>query len=250
MVVLVLLISIYSSNKPRVASNETDTISFDSDSTRVSRTWTTYNESIQSIKYCISVASSERAEEFRNNLPINQYFFTANDYWNSIYSQVYHEQKDYINSIITSLNNLRKDRELNRNQFARVIVSFVQDIPYTLVLAEQRCEDRTDYEGPCVSDVKYGIYTPIEFLYNLRGDCDTRTLLLYTILKQFDYNPIILTSREYAHSMLALDIQASGDFILHNGRRHYFWETTAEGWDVGVLPPSSKNKNYWKKTLF
>ena len=80
MVVLVLLISIYSSNKPRVASNETDTISFDSDSTRVSRTWTTYNESIQSIKYCISVASSERAEEFRNNLPINQYFFTANDY--------------------------------------------------------------------------------------------------------------------------------------------------------------------------
>jgi len=163
---------------------------------------------------------------------------------NSIYSQVYHEQKDYINSIITSLNNLRKDRELNRNQFARVIVSFVQDIPYTLVLAEQRCEHRTDYEGPCVSDVKYGIYTPIEFLSHLRGDCDTRTLLLYTILKQFDYNPIILTSREYAHSMLALDIQASGDFILHNGRRHYFWETTAEGWDVGVLPPSSKNKNY------
>jgi hypothetical protein len=247
--ILIVLISLYGNNKTGVASNQIDTISLDNDSTRVSRTWTTYNESVQSIKYCLSVTSAVNAEEFRNNKLIEPRVYTANNYWNSVYFQIYNEQKNYLNSILTSLNSLRKDRTLNRNQFARVIVSLVQDIPYTLVLAEKECEDRIDYEGPCVSDVKYGIYTPIEFLSNLKGDCDTRTLLLYTIFKQFEYNPIILTSKEYAHSMLALDIQASGDFILHNGIKHYFWETTAPGWDVGVLPPSTRNKNYWKKTL-
>jgi hypothetical protein len=247
--ILIVLISLYSNNEARVASSQIDTISFDSDSTRVSRTWTTYDESVQSIKYSLSVTSAINAKEFRNNILTEPKVYTSTNYWNGVYIQIYNEQKNDLNSIITSLKSLQKDKVLNRNQFARVIVSLVQDIPYTLVLSEQKCEDQIEYEGPCVSGVKYGIYTPIEFLSNLKGDCDTRTLLLYTILKQFEYNPIILTSKEYAHSMLALDIQASGDFILHNGRKHYFWETTASGWDVGVLPPTTRNKNYWKKTV-
>lgn len=247
--ILIVLISLYSNDKTRVTSSQIDTISFDSDSTRVSRTWTTYDESVQTIKYSLSVTSAINAEEFRNNILTEPKVYSSTKYWNGVYVQIYNEQKNYLNSIITSLKSLRKDRALNRNQFARVIVSLVQDISYTLVLAERRCKDQIDYEGPCVSDIKYGIYTPVEFLSNLKGDCDTRTLLLYTILKQFEYNPIILTSKEYAHAMLALDIQASGDFILHNGRKHYFWETTASGWDVGVLPPSTRNKNYWEKTV-
>ena len=226
-----------------------DSLVFRNDSSFVRRTWSAYGTSRQRISYAIPKSINSKAQRFRDNGIIHPKAYSDEEYWGSIYFQIYTDQKTELDFFIDTLSALRQKENYDRNQFAKVIVSFVQDIPYTLVLGNRKCEDQTEYTGPCISDTKYGLYSPVEFLYHLKGDCDTRTLLLYSVLKQFNYNPIILTSREYAHAILALDIQASGDFILHNGKKYYFWETTSKGWEAGMLPPSSRNKSYWKKTL-
>lgn len=247
---LVVFISLYNSINLESKQNRPDTIFAEGDSIRVSRAWSNYGETSYQLDYSIAKTSHQEAERFRNEDLFEPQVFNANDYWKSIYFQIYFEQKNSLVEITKLLQKIRTESNLDRNEFAKIIVSFVQDVPYTLVLYKQNCEDKTDYSGPCVNKVKYGLYSPLEFLSHLKGDCDTRTLLLYTLFKKFGYNPIIVNSDEYAHSMLALDIQASGEYVLHNGRRHYFWETTSTGWEAGVLPPQNKNKKYWDKTLF
>ena len=89
----------------------------------------------------------------------------------------------------------------------------------------------------------------MEFLYSLSGDCDTRSVLLYTLLKQVEIDPIIVISNEYAHAMIAVDIPGAGDYIIHKGKKFYFWETTNTGWLPGMLPPGVNNLAYWRVTL-
>lgn len=228
---------------------QSDTLRLDGDTSYVGRTWDTYGKSLQHVDYQVPKSADSAAQMFRTFTVKRPWVDSPEDYWKSIYAQIYNEQKDQVQFLTTKLSHLQKTNKYDRNEFARVIVSLVQDIPYTLVLDLNKCEDQTDYKGPCVSNVKYGLYSPVEFLYHLKGDCDTRTLLIYTLLKHFDYNPIIMTSKEYLHSMIAVDIQTTGDHILHNGKKFYFWETTAKGWDAGILPPGTRVKSYWKKTL-
>jgi hypothetical protein len=58
-----------------------------------------------------------------------------------------------------------------------------------------------------------------------------------------------MISNEYRHAMIAIDLPASGDHIIHKGKKFYFWETTNTGWLPGMLPPDTNNIAYWKITL-
>lgn len=137
---------------------------------------------------------------------------------------------------------------LDRSKLAELVVTFVQDIPYSYVLPGD-CESYKTNGKPCVGDVTLGIYSPYEFIHTLNGDCDTRSVLIYAILQELAFDPMILISDEYAHAMIALNIPTSGDYILSGGEKYYFWETTAKGWPVGMLPPTTGNKDYWKIAL-
>ena len=126
-----------------------------------------------------------------------------------------------------------------------MIVAFVQDIPYQYVLSDG-CQNKV---GECNPYVSWGIYSPVEFMHHLKGDCDTRTVLLYTLLKNFGFDPLIINSKEYRHSMLALDLPSAGDDFLYKGRRYAYWETTNIGWMPGMLPPEMNNEAYWAVAL-
>lgn len=89
----------------------------------------------------------------------------------------------------------------------------------------------------------------MEFLHTLKGDCDTRTVLLYGLLKGLGYSPKIANSEFYLHSMLLLDIPSRGEYLVENGKRYYFWETTAAGWQSGQLPPRFSQKKHWEIVL-
>lgn len=169
------------------------------------------------------------------------------EYWGEIYKSLHELNKQDLKSIQDSLEILKVTRDLNRSEFAYLIVSFIQDIPYSYIKTKG-CEDIKNGEL-CKGDSRFGILSPIEFLYTLHGDCDTRTVLLYSLLNSFGYKPLILISREYLHSMLALEIPSSGEFLTHKGRKFYFWETTNTGWEPGMIAPDMKNKNYWNIAL-
>jgi len=218
------------------------------DSVSTARHWRTWEEYGWNEIYCadyeVDLPSAEAAGQVRQEIVVNE---TLGPYelWRDVYYDLYVDARVKLTRIQDSLVAAGQEKELDREAFARMVVAFVQDIPYQFVLSDG-CEGKG---GLCNPYVKWGIYSPLEFLYSLRGDCDTRTVLLFTLLKNFGYSPVIINSVEYKHSMLALDLPSSGDDFLYKGRRYAYWETTNVGWLPGMLPPEMNNKNYWQVVL-
>ena len=217
----------------------------DEDSLRIhTRNWRGKHQS-----YCTDFEVSRRdfreSTQHKNDFDL-QHGNLYHQVWGDLYKALYSHNTQHLQSLKDSLLVIKAERALGRNEFADAVVKFIQDIPYAYIEQDSCLEGRSK---PCVSNQSYGITTPVEFMYSLKGDCDSRTLILYTLLKDFGYRPLILISREYLHSMLALDIQSAGEYIFHNGQKFYFWETTAKGWESGIIPPGMGNKKYWNIAL-
>jgi hypothetical protein len=211
------------------------------------RLWLDYfNETTYAMDYAVRDDAVLAAGNFRKGWHINKWQ-SDNDYWRQVYFAIYEQNKNRLGFVQDSLAYLRDSLRIGRDDFARMVVSFVQDIPYNYILPDSCDAKHTDF--PCVPNVKYGILSPVEFLNTLQGDCDTRTVLLFTLLRNFGYEPVIINSNQYLHSMLALDIPAAGDYLEHKGKRYAFWETTNVGWLPGMIPPDMNNTSYWQVTL-
>lgn len=200
--------------------------------------------------FCTSYESLERinsATRDRRNR-ITREAFSYEDLWGSVYRNLVEDSKNNIRFLADSLSVISSEKQLTRPALAEMIVTFVQDIPYSYVLNIDCSEYETNGK-PCLGNVALGLLSPYEFIHSLYGDCDTRAVLIYTLLEELGFDPMIVVSNQYAHAMLALNIPSSGDHLTHRGNNYYFWETTAKGWPIGMLPPSTNNVNYWKIAL-
>ncbi len=200
--------------------------------------------------FCATYESIERVS-LSAGKKRNEIVFDLNTYenlWGSIYAELVRESQSHIDFLVDSLAGISQQKELSRSEFAEMIVSFVQDIPYSYVRV-QDCSEANNKGKPCIGNIAFGLLSPYEFLHSLYGDCDTRSVLIYALLEKLGYDPMIVVSNEYAHAMLALNIPASGDHLKHQGKKYYFWETTGKGWPIGMLPPNSNNVKYWKIAL-
>ena len=159
-----------------------------------------------------------------SSLNINSSYFSN---WKELYREMYKHDKNKLDLVYPMLNDIWRSYNIDRRQFLDVIVSFVQNI---------------DYKNP---DNSLGIYTPVEFMAYYQGDCDTRTVFLYTVLKKYNYDVVILDSEAYKHSMIGINISSSGKYKYYNGKRYYTWETTSAGWKLGMIPPKQSNISYW-----
>ena len=166
-------------------------------------------------------------------------------YWGKLYRQLVDQDYYQIQFLADSLYDLAVEKDFGEREFASLVVSFIQDIPYSYIKPDE-CPDTNK---PCKANVRFGIFSPYEFLHTMSGDCDTRAVLLFAMFDYLGYDPMIVISDNYLHAMLALNIQSSGDYISHDQKKYYFWETTAKGWDIGILPPSYSNVDYWKVAL-
>ena len=172
----------------------------------------------------------------------------------ALYRVIYNSDKLDLNLVYKELDFIRRDRSLSKRRFAEIVVSMVQNIPYNIIVQEScsLAQIRNDsvnemilrgYE--CEGNVYAGVYSPLEFVKKMKGDCDSRTLFIYTVLKKFNYDVVILNSDLYAHSIIGLNITSSGRYKYYNGKRYYTWETTAKGYELGVLPADFSNIDYW-----
>jgi hypothetical protein len=210
------------------------------------RSWLEYT---RNDSYCTQYqflsSAAEDSYTYRNELTM-QDDLTDEDFWKRLYSSLYEHDREKLIHLQDSLKAIADLRQLDHGEFARFVVAFIQDIPYSYVIPDD-CTEHPDH--PCLPNVRFGILSPVEFLYSLQGDCDTRTVLAYTLLRNLGYNPVIINSNEYRHSMLALDTPASGDDFIYKGRKYSYWETTNIGWLPGMLPPDMNNKDYWNVAL-
>lgn len=179
----------------------------------------------------------EEAKVFMTRYRLNSRF----DY-TELYSSILKNEGKQHQSLFHLFDSIQKVRNYNEYEFAGLIVTMVQEIPYTLIL-EESCPDIV--RTPCVPYVPFGLYTPKQFTYTLDGDCDTRVLLLYALLDHYGYQVAILCSDFYSHAMLGIALPGSGYYLEQNNIRYYFWETTSKGWGLGQLNPASRNLSFW-----
>jgi hypothetical protein len=178
--------------------------------------------------------------------------------WGDFYRGMYRYDKSKLDLVYPMLDRIWNNNTFNRREFVDVVVSFVQNMEYNVVTMDD-CQ--TSYQKnnairqlmnsgiKCDGEVYAGVYSPLEFMANFKGDCDSRTVFLYTALKRYNYDVVILNSELYAHSILGVNIASSGKYKYYNGKRYYTWETTNRGWRLGMLPPDYSNINNWDVVL-
>ena len=175
-----------------------------------------------------------------------------------LYRDIYSSDKYDLELVYKELDFIRRDRSLSKRKFAEIIVSMVQYIPYNIVAQESCFKAQISNDSirdmifsgiECEGNIYGGVYSPIELVKKMKGDCDSRTLFIYTVLKKFNYDVVILNSDLYAHSIIGLNIPSSGRYKSYKGKRYYTWETTAKGFDLGILPADFSNMKYWYVAL-
>jgi hypothetical protein len=241
-----------------VDTNQIDTIQKpikDSIITRY-RSWKDYSGKSYEGKYQIRLSSFKKAHYNKNSLNISQNTIKSYD---GIVFNLKEFDKNNINSVFRLFDSIGKANKLNKIKFAEMIVTFVQDIPYAIVL-QDGCDASLyndqftrnyllNHTGECDGGQRFGINTPIEFLVNLKGDCDTRTLLLYTIFSYYNYDVALMSSEFYGHSIIGINLPIAGMAYTYGNQRYVMWETTAPNCKAGVIPNEISNLNNWRISL-
>lgn len=178
--------------------------------------------------------------------------------YNSVVSQMHDFERNRLVLLYNMFDSLRLCYKMTDILFAKVITSCIQDIPYTLILPSA-CNPRLYNDdfittflnkgGNCIGNIKYGIFSPSEFMGNLSGDCDTRALTLYTILNHYKYDVVMLASDVYRHAILGVNLPLEGTSIIINNKRYVLWETTQQGVSPGIISPEYKDLKYWSTVL-
>jgi len=219
------------------------------------RIWQDYSKKEYSGNIKVRVFDYQSVGSFRNNISVTPQ--NSNQY-NYIVSRIYDFDKNKLSLLYSMFDSLKTKHNLSETRFAEVITSCIQDIPYTLVLDNDcnanKYNDKfiTDYlsnGGKCEGFVKFGLLSPTEFMGSLIGDCDTRTLLLFTVLNHYNYDVAMLGSELYKHSIIGINLPYKGISKSINGKRYVIWETTEQGIPPGVIPREVSDMRFWNVTL-
>lgn len=220
------------------------------------RIWEDYDGNKYEGKYQLSMNAFRDSKIFKQNMNASQN--SINSYDEIIYN-LKNRDKNKLNGLYKLFDSINLNKKLSKIKFAEMIVSFVQDIPYAIVL-DNDCDASLyndpftkkyllNHTGKCDSYQKFGINTPVEFLMNLKGDCDTRTLLLYTIFSHYNYDIALLSSEFYGHSILGINLPINGIVYNYNNQNYVLWETTAPNCKPGIVPNEISNLNNWRISL-
>lgn len=217
------------------------------------------------LKYITTVKSFFETQNNHSKVD-NLYSKTSTNpisYFNKLYSNLEEFDSKKIDSIVKVLGKKASDKKLNQIQTAEMVVTFIQEIPYVLV-HQNSCEQvvKSDKENsfivsyhqdkkPCLPNIPGGVQSPYEFLHNLKGDCDTRSLLGYAILKKMNISASVWVSQAYGHSILGVGLPVgNGVSKSINGLNHYGVELTSKGFRLGVISPQQRDMSNWNIALY
>ena len=213
-----------------------------------------------------------QGQQYKATVKILESNYSSSLAWHQQYSENMNDINDYerylsaaskrdsasLTHLYSEMNTLAYNYKLTRKGFAEMLITFVQDIPYTLIV-DSNCDPslyRDNFirkylqEGKqCYGYQRFGLLNPAEFTGTLLGDCDTRTLFLYTLFQHFNYDVIILGSQKYGHSILGINLPYHGIHKKVEGKSYFVVETTAQGMYPGILAPSISDMTYWKVNL-
>jgi hypothetical protein len=206
--------------------------------------WKDFNKDKHEISFSVQEKDVESARNYRRS------YNNINSIGN-LYIDFIRSSESVIDSMYFAM---RKDidrKKLKGIGILNYIVTAIQTPPYTKITNEKGecpckdmgrdwlddCHPRPDGKGCCNGVVPLAVYTPAEFIYQKTGDCDTKTILAYALLKKFKYDAAVLvgfTSNSIknpgAHCMLGVagvKPEVPTAKVRHSGRLYYPWEVTS-----------------------
>lgn len=232
-------------------ADETTEVKYDAGSGRDSvwvihhRKWYTYGNDEYAGDLTVSKSDYLAMKTYREQ----QLIYDNNNFWPSVYKPLADDTLQRLKRVYETYAGLLNQKPMNREAFAELVVCSIQDIPYELVV-EGDCEQFKSKEPEynqyaCLGYTRFGVQSPPEFVYNLHGDCDTRALLLYTVLARFGYDVALMTSETYSHAILGINLPYTGNYKEYHGKKYFTWETTATGCMPGYLSQEWSDMNQW-----
>ena len=104
----------------------------------------------------------------------------------------------------------------------RLAIAFVQSLKYT-----------PDDIGLGYDYPKY----PLETLYDQGGDCEDSSILLVSLIRAMGYGCCLVMFDDHMGVGVLGDDSVHGSYFQYSGRKYFYVETTAEGWEIGQMPP-------------
>jgi hypothetical protein len=224
--------------------------------------WTGFDNKEHAITFNYPIEYVERAKSYRTNYGNN---FTE--------SQLYYDFVNISNPVLDSMTSAMKV-DMNNNmitqpqQILDYVVSAIQFPKYTKItdIDECPCNDmnrdwkndcnaRLDGSGCCNSVIPFAVFTPAEFILKKTGDCDTKALIAYAILKKlgFDVAVIVGDADGGAHAMLAVANVSPvvfSNYVTFDSKMYFPWEVTSRS-NSSVLGYTGMWNNWsnWKVSI-
>lgn len=184
----------------------------------------------------------------------------AMSFWNGLYASFSSHDTEKLDSLTQYFRSERQRNVMDAASTAEMVITFIQEIPYCLV-HEGSCSEAENLGGfmkeyhqadkPCLPQIIGGVQSPYEFIHNLKGDCDTRSLLGFTLLSRLGIPASIWVSNEYGHSVMGVGVPGPIQNVkMVNGFRHAGVELTSKGFRLGMLAPEHSNMNNWNVVLY
>ncbi len=224
--------------------------------------WKSFNNKQYQASY--STFARVFQQSFGNGARISRYAAENSQSSYEAYGKIYQSMANYDSPKIDSLMNVlnEKGEGLNAVDKAEMVITFIQEIPYVLVhdlsckdfLRENRSNSFVvQYHAkgdPCLANVPAGVQSPYSFAHNLKGDCDTRSLLGYLILKKMGIPASVWVSEAYGHSILGVGLPAgTSNSKTYRGIKYYGTELTAKGFRIGQVHSSNGDMDNWEIVL-
>jgi len=224
--------------------------------------WFDFSNQHYIANYNTSIVSFQNSKSQQSELILKTIGYNSSiDFFTKVYSGLFSIDQTKIKNIAKIFSDSAEKKNLDPAQTAEMVVTFIQEIPYCLV-HEGSCQEAMQSDNsfmieyhqqhkPCLPNIDAGVQSPYEFLHNLKGDCDTRSLLAFSILKELNIACSVWVSEVYGHSILGVGVPVG--FGIHkeiNGVNHYGVELTAKGFRLGMVAPQNNNSNNWDITVY
>lgn len=222
-----------------------------------------------------SVSVRESVKDFSKYL-VRVHDYLINDF--NIYSELYLNDKDLLSDFIYDFRKIQMTTDEPRTETAYNIITLIQNLEYinmkdyrllgdSLIYCGKRTRGSADdcvkpinyskyyYKGlqgssmPEVRYIKHELFTPVEALTYGKADCDTRTLLAFTILKSLGYDVATMRIHFYDkgksswHGMLGIAgvMNVGPYYFTYKGKKYYYVELTRKNWWIGEITPDQKS---------
>ena len=126
----------------------------------------------------------------------------------------------FYTDILKKIRHIKIAEGLSDEEYLEFLITFVQQIPYDSEAVKPRF--------------------PVEVIYDMKGDCDEKSMLLIGLLAREGYDTALIIFPEYGHATAGIRIITSGDtsfrqFRSEDGRKYVFIESTALSY-IGEYP--------------